>query len=166
MILFHCGCGAGCYAADEAAGQSMSCPTCGASVVIPPASEENQVLIFAKGTPEGGAVISLSELAQGIAEGRYRGIDLIWKDGGWKSLESQYEMPAEPEVESPIAAPEIALALSELPPAPGKRVPYDTGDAIVYRSKWLRRLAILLLIAVIVGVVGFMLWWFQQKEVM
>ena len=89
MILFHCRCGAGCYAADEAAGQSMSCPTRGESVVIPPASEENQVLIFAKGTPEGGVVISLTELAQGIADGRYRGIDLIWKDGGWKSLESQ-----------------------------------------------------------------------------
>lgn len=158
MILFQCGCGTGCYAADEAAGQSVSCPKCGASIVIPSANDENLVLVFAKGTPEGGEVITLQELARGIADRRFCGIDLVWRDGGWKSLESQYEMPPEPEVTSPIAAPEIALRLAELPPAPGKNSPPDTGDAIVYHPKWTRAILIILLIAIGAGAIAFALW--------
>ncbi len=149
-------------AADEAAGQEIACPKCGATLTVPATSEENLVLVFAKGTPENGAVITLAELARGIADGRYCGIDLIWRDNGWKSLESQYEMPKPPEHASPVSAPEIALHLSELPPAPGVKPSADTNEAIVYQPKWTRWLFLLLLLAVIAGVIGIIVWLFNQ----
>ncbi len=74
------------------------------------------VRIYRDGMSSEGAVVSVGELEAMLNDGRLTGHDLIFHDGGWRPLNSVYEIPEAPQKEElDESEPELALALKQLP---------------------------------------------------
>jgi hypothetical protein len=74
------------------------------------------VRIYRDGMPSEGAVVSMAELEAMLNDGRLTGHDLIHHDGGWRPLDSVFEIPEPPKAEHvDDAEPELALSLKQLP---------------------------------------------------
>ena len=74
------------------------------------------VRIYRDGMPSEGTVVSMKELEDMLNDGRLTGHDLIHHDGGWRPLDSVFEIPEPPKAEHiDEAEPELALSLKQLP---------------------------------------------------
>lgn len=74
------------------------------------------VRIYRNGMPSDGAVVSMGELEAMLNDGRLTGHDLIYADGGWRPLNSVYEIPEISRSERlDESEPELALSLKQLP---------------------------------------------------
>ncbi len=74
------------------------------------------VRIYRDGMSSEGTVVSVGELEAMLNDGRLTGHDLIFHDGGWRPLNSVYEIPEAPQKEElDESEPELALALKQLP---------------------------------------------------
>ena len=74
------------------------------------------VRIYREGMPSEGAVVSMGELEAMLNDGRLTGHDLIHHDGGWRPLDSVYDIPESPQEEHvDDTEPELALSLKQLP---------------------------------------------------
>ena len=54
------------------------------------------VRIYREGMPAEGSVVTLAELEAMLNDGRLTGHDLIHHDGGWRPLDSVYDIPEAP----------------------------------------------------------------------
>ena len=74
------------------------------------------VRIYREGMPSEGAVVSMGELEAMLNDGRLTGHDLIHHDGGWRPLNSVFEIPETSQSEHvDESEPELALSLKQLP---------------------------------------------------
>ena len=74
------------------------------------------VRIYREGMPSEGAVVSMTELEAMLNDGRLTGHDLIHHDGGWRPLDSVFDIPEVSQTEHvDEAEPELALSLKQLP---------------------------------------------------
>ena len=74
------------------------------------------VRIYRDGMPSEGAVVSMKELEAMLHDGRLTGHDLIHHDGGWRPLDSVFDIPEPSKAEHvDETEPELALSLKQLP---------------------------------------------------
>ena len=74
------------------------------------------VRIYRDGMPSEGAVVSMGELEAMLNDGRLTGHDLIFHEGGWRPLDSVYDIPEAPQAQHvDESEPELALTLKQLP---------------------------------------------------
>ena len=74
------------------------------------------VRIYREGMPAEGSVVTLAELEAMLNDGRLTGHDLIFHEGGWRPLDSVFEI-SEPSKAEHVdeSEPELALSLKQLP---------------------------------------------------
>lgn len=74
------------------------------------------VRIYREGMPAEGSVVTLAELEAMLNDGRLTGHDLIFHEGGWRPLDSVYDIPETPRTQHvDEAEAELALSLKQLP---------------------------------------------------
>ena len=76
----------------------------------------DSVRIYHEGMSEQGAVVTMEELEAMLSDGRLTGHDLIYHEGGWRPLDSVFDIQVEA-AEPPRGegAVELALKLKALP---------------------------------------------------
>ena len=74
------------------------------------------VRIYREGMPAEGSVVTLAELEAMLNDGRLTGHDLIFHEGGWRPLDSVYDIPETPRTQHvDESEAELALSLKQLP---------------------------------------------------
>ena len=74
------------------------------------------VRIYREGMPSEGAVVSMGELEAMLNDGRLTGHDLIFHEGGWRPLDSVYDISEAPRTQHvDESEAELAMALKQLP---------------------------------------------------
>ena len=74
------------------------------------------VRIYREGMPSEGTVVSMGELEAMLNDGRLTGHDLIFHEGGWRPLDSVYDISEAPRTQHvDESEPELALSLKQLP---------------------------------------------------
>ena len=74
------------------------------------------VRIYREGMPAEGSVVTLAELEAMLNDGRLTGHDLIFHEGGWRPLDSVYDIPEAPRTQHvDESEAELALSLKQLP---------------------------------------------------
>ena len=74
------------------------------------------VRIYREGMPAEGGVVTLAELEAMLNDGRLTGHDLIFHEGGWRPLDSVFDIPEPSKAEHvDETEPELALSLKQLP---------------------------------------------------
>ena len=78
--------------------------------------ETTSLRIYREGMPAEGGVVTLAELEAMLNDGRLTGHDLIFHEGGWRPLDSVYDIPEAPRAQHvDESEPELALSLKQLP---------------------------------------------------
>ncbi len=78
--------------------------------------EATSVRIYREGMPAEGSVVTLAELEAMLNDGRLTGHDLIFHEGGWRPLDSVYDIPEAPQAQHvDESEAELALSLKQLP---------------------------------------------------
>ena len=78
--------------------------------------EATSVRIYREGMPAEGSVVTLAELEAMLNDGRLTGHDLIFHEGGWRPLDSVYDIPETPRTQHvDESEAELALSLKQLP---------------------------------------------------
>ncbi|MBP5671913.1 MAG: hypothetical protein J6X49_05950 [Victivallales bacterium] len=76
----------------------------------------DSVRIYRDGMSEQGTVVTMEELEAMLSDGRLSGHDLIFHDGGWRPLDSVFEIQgATEESQKNDSEEELALELKALP---------------------------------------------------
>ena len=119
MLLFKCTCGKACAAQEAEAGQKVICGQCGKEIPVPSVSDKDCLLIFRRGDPDNGQVMTSIEFQHLLNRGELYNYDLLKKDGEWVPLGKVYELPSPPAVEIDRSIAEIALDFQDLPPVEG-----------------------------------------------
>ena len=74
------------------------------------------VRIYREGMPAEGSVVTLAELEAMLNDGRLTGHDLIFHEGGWRPLDSVYDISEAPRTQHvDESEAELAMALKQLP---------------------------------------------------
>ena len=74
------------------------------------------VRIYREGMPAEGSVVTLAELEAMRNDGRLTGHDLIFHEGGWRPLDSVYDISEAPRTQHvDESEAELAMALKQLP---------------------------------------------------
>ena len=74
------------------------------------------VRIYREGMPAEGSVVTLAELEAMLNDGRLTGHDLIFHEGGWRPLDSVYDISEAPRTQHVHESEaELAMALKQLP---------------------------------------------------
>lgn len=92
------------------------------------------VRIYRDGMSVEGTVVTMEELEAMLADGRLTGHDLIFHEGGWRPLDSVYEIQGEAAKEPSRSdgAEELALELKALPSILDVGgAPIDTGQPLI-----------------------------------
>ena len=78
--------------------------------------EATSVRIYREGMPAEGSVVTLTELEAMLNDGRLTGHDLIFHEGGWRPLDSVFDIPEAPRTQHvDESEAELALSLKQLP---------------------------------------------------
>ena len=78
--------------------------------------EATSVRIYREGMPAEGSVVTLAELEAMLNNGQLTGHDLIFHEGGWRPLDSVYDIPEAPQAQHvDESEAELALSLKQLP---------------------------------------------------
>ena len=113
------------------------------------------VRIYREGMSSEGTVVSMGELEAMLNDGRLTGHDLIFHEGGWRPLNSVFEIPEAPRAEHiDESEPELAIALKQLPSvfAVGGG-PVDAGRGMVAMGRGASKKGSSTTVAVVVCVV-------------
>ena len=74
------------------------------------------VRIYREGMPDEGGVVTMAELEAMLSDGRLTGHDLIFHEGGWRPLDSVFDIQETAHVvQVDESEPELALSLKQLP---------------------------------------------------
>ena len=74
------------------------------------------VRIYREGMPDEGDVVTMAELEAMLSDGRLTGHDLIFHEGGWRPLDSVFDIQETAHaVQVDESEPELALQLKQLP---------------------------------------------------
>ena len=122
------------------------------------------VRIYREGMPSEGSVVSMKELEAMLNDGRLTGHDLIFHEGGWRPLDSVFDIPEAPRAQHvDESEPELALSLKQLPSvfaAGGGPVDAGRGMVAVGRgaSKKGSSATVAVVVVVVVVIVAIVVW--------